>query len=384
MLAASLAFVVGSAGCDGASTPGVAGTGPKAGASAGAGRSGPRTLTIVGSGDVLLHPDLWRQAQHDAQAAGETGYDFAPLFGGVRDIISGADLAICHLETPLGPPAGPFTGYPQFSVPPQIAPALAEIGYDTCSTASNHTLDEGEAGIARTLDALDAAGIRHAGSYRTQHDHDTVNLLTVHGVLVAQLSYSFGFNGLTRPAGKPWVANLIDPAAILEEAHRARAAGAKIVVVSIHWGTEYQHDPNQQQLSVARTLLASPDVDLILGCHAHVVQPFEKINGKWVVYGMGNEVAHHSDPINDNREGVLPRFTFTEDATGGWRVTTVEAIPVWMDLSPNNRLVDIPKALADPHTSPAEHTVLQAAWQRIRGYLGSRGADRDGLSIPGS
>src|SRR5205823_4320875 len=154
---------------------------------------------------------------------------------------------ICHLETPLAAAAGPYRGYPRFSVPPQIAPALAAVGYDSCSTASNHSLDQGTEGIRRTLDALDAAGIRHAGSYRSAADHDRVNMLDVRGVKVAHLSYTFSFNGLSRAPGMPWQANLTEAADILAEAHRARSQGAAIVVLSLHWGTEYLHAPNANQ-----------------------------------------------------------------------------------------------------------------------------------------
>ncbi len=318
----------------------------------------------------------------DAQAKGQEGYDFGPLFLDVEDVIFSADLAICHMEPPLADADGPFIGFPRFSVPPQVVPALANLGYDACSTASNHTIDHGEAGVVRTLDALDAAGIKHAGSYRSETEHGTITMLEAQGVKIASLSYTFSFNGLRRPAGEEWIANQINTADILGEAKRARAEGAEIVVVSLHFGTEYQHSANSQQLSVAKKLLASPDVDLILGHHAHVVQPFEKIGDKWVAYGMGNMVAHHADPRNDNREGVLARFTFTEVAPGKWKVTTAEAIPIWMDFSPD-RLIDIPDALADPATGDADRSTLQAAWNRIKGYLTSRGADDDDLVVVG-
>ena len=339
-------------------------------------------MTIVGSGDVLLHPQLWDQARADAQAKGDKGYDFGPLLAGVSDLVSSADLAVCHMETPIAPASGPFIGFPRFSVPPQIAQTIADMGYDSCSTASNHSIDQGEAGVDRTLDDLDAAGVKHAGSYRSAVDQRTITMLDIHGVKIAHLAYAYGFNGLTRPSGKEWLVNLLNVNTVLAEAKRARAEGAAIIVVSIHFGTEYQHAPNSQQLSVARQLLASPDIDLILGHHAHVVQPFEKIGDKWVAYGMGNEVAHHAEPLNDNREGVLSRFTFTKTAEGRWRVTTAEAIPVWMDFSPD-RLVNIPDALDDPGTSSGDRQVLEAALKRISGYLVSRGAGDAGLKILG-
>jgi poly-gamma-glutamate synthesis protein (capsule biosynthesis protein) len=124
-------------------------------------------------------------------------------------------------------------------------------------------------------------------------------------------------------------------------------------------------------------------VDLILGHHAHVVQAFEKIGDKWIAYGMGNKVAHHAQPVNANREGVIARFTFSRTAAGAWQVTTAEAIPIWMSLSPD-RLIDISAALDDPSTGAGDRATLQAAWKRIRQHLISRGADEDGLHIAGS
>ena len=355
---------------------------PPAGtASAAATSAGPHTLTVLGAGDVLLHPPLWTQARAD----GGTTYDFNKIFAGVRARVSAADLAVCHLETPLAPPDGPFTGFPQFSVPPQVAPAIRQTGFDTCSTASNHTLDDAEPGVYRTLDALDAAGLHHAGSYRDAVAAATPNIVVVKGVKVAQLSYTFGFNGLSRPAGKDWIANLIDPTAIIAAARRARQAGAEIVVLSLHWGTEYDHGANDDQLRWARELLAAPEIDLILGCHAHVVQPFEKIGDKWVAYGMGNEVARHDDPIDASREGVMPRFTFTKVGPGQWRVTAAEAIPTWVELTPAIRIVDLSAALgsnaAAPGVDAGRQAAYRAAYDRISGYLRARGADAAGLRV---
>jgi poly-gamma-glutamate synthesis protein (capsule biosynthesis protein) len=335
-----------------------------------------RTLTILGAGDELLHPQLWAQAAKDAKRDGRPGLYFGDILAGVAPAISAASLAICHLETPLAPAGGPYHGYPRFSVPPQIATTLHDIGYDTCSTASNHTLDAGTAGIKRTLDDLDAAGVRHAGSYRTAADAATPDILDVTPigggapVRIAQLSYTFGFNGLKRPAGEPWVANETDPAAILRAAHVAKADGAQIVVVSMHWGVEYSHTPNADQKALAARLLASPDIDLILGCHEHVVQPIARVDGKWVVYGMGNQVARHAAPIDANREGIMPEFTFTESADGTWRVTHVQVIPTWVRLAPDIRVIDLPAALADPSTSAADRAVYLAAEKRIDGYVG--------------
>jgi poly-gamma-glutamate synthesis protein (capsule biosynthesis protein) len=343
-----------------------------------------RTLTILGAGDELLHPQVRAQGEKDAKAAGRSGLDFDPIFAGVKPEISGASLAICHLETPLAAAGGPFEGFPRFSVPPQIAGTLRDIGYDTCSTASNHTLDQGTPGIKRTLDALDAAGVKHTGSYRSKADSlvpDIVDVSPTGGgppVKVAQLSYTFGFNGLRRPSGENWVANMTDPGAILAAARAAKRAGAEIVVLSIHWGVEYSHVPNAAQKALARQLLASPDIDLILGCHEHVVQPIQRIGAKWVVYGMGNQLARHADPVDDNREGIMPVFRFTETSPGRWRVTKAVVIPTWVTLSPNIRVIDL---LDPPAGSSADRSTDRAAVGRITKYVNALGASADGLSI---
>jgi poly-gamma-glutamate synthesis protein (capsule biosynthesis protein) len=333
----------------------------------------PRQFTVLGAGDVLLHQGFWAQAARAAAERHQSGYYFDPLFTSAVPDIKGADLAICHMETPYGRPRGPFTGYPIFEVPPQIAGTLHRIGYDTCSTASNHSLDGGQPGIDRTLDALDAAGVRHTGTARSAKEAATPDILTVNGVKVAQLSYAFGFNGLVRPAGKPWLANLIDVPKIIADARAARAKGAEVVIVSLHFGTEYQQAPNAQQRAVAAALLKSPYVDLILGCHAHVVQPFEKINGKWVAYGMGNQVAEQgfSRPTMD---GVMPRFTFTEVRPHVFKVTKAEAIPTYTYLGSPQRLIDLPQELAKAGLSPGLRALYQASWNRTAREVAALGA----------
>jgi len=338
----------------------------------------PRTVTIIGSGDVLIHPPVWEQAQAD----GHGRYDFGPIFASIAPTTRAADLAICEMETPLAPPNGPFQGYPTFSAPPQVLTALKGAGYDSCTTASNHTIDQGFDGLKRTLDELDAAGLKHTGSARTPAEAARPLIMTMrNGAKVAQLAYSFGFNGLTRPAGHEWEANLTDVPTILAAAHRAKAAGADIVVLSLHWGIEYNHGVTDLQVQQAHALLASPDIDVILGDHAHSVEPFERINGKWVAYCMGDQISRHEVIRNDDREGAMPRFTFTEVAPHKWKITKAEAIPTWVDVAPKIRLIDLPAALASPSTPAALRETYQAAHQRIAGYLATRGAVPAGLVV---
>jgi poly-gamma-glutamate capsule biosynthesis protein CapA/YwtB (metallophosphatase superfamily) len=289
----------------------------------------PASFSVVATGDVLIHQG--RTMVGGAAAAGRangTGFDFSGVLIDVAPVIRAADLAICHLETPVAPPGGPFTGYPAFNVQPQILDALAGAGYDTCSTASNHSLDAGADGVVRTLDALDARGLGHSGTYRSDEESRTPHITTVAGVRVAHIAWTYGLNGYREH--DPWVVNDFDPAGprvdgMLADAARARRAGAEVVIASVHCCTEYKHDPNPAQLAIAAALLASPDVDLVLGHHAHVVQPFERINGKWVAYGLGNHIAEQDpEPTNDS---VIARFTFTRGPDGRFTVTAAEAIP---------------------------------------------------------
>ncbi|RSO33910.1 hypothetical protein DMH15_21410 [Streptomyces sp. WAC 06725] len=303
-------------------------------------------FTLAASGDVIAsYPSVLDTARRDA---GGDGYDYRPILDGVKPVIEGADLAICHLETPFGPDGGPFTGYPAFKAPPQVADALRATGYDSCSTASNHTLDDGADGVRRTLDTLDRAGIKHAGSARDAAEATRPALLKAPGgARVAQLSYTYGTNGVPLPQGKPWSVNVIDADKIIADARAARRAGADVVVVSPHWGTEYQTEPDAQQLKVAKALTGSqtggrPDIDLVIGTHAHTPQPYEKLAGTWVVYGMGDQIAGIMEKPRGNW-GTIARFRFEPPAGEGqrWRVTKAEFIPQLSASGPPLRMLNL-------------------------------------------
>jgi poly-gamma-glutamate synthesis protein (capsule biosynthesis protein) len=332
------------------------------------------SFTVVATGDVLIHPPISGQAAEDAKAGSQGEFDYRPLLAGIKPLISGADLAICHLETPLAKQGGPYSGYPSFSAPPEVADAIKDTGYDTCSTSSNHTLDQGEAGIKRTLDKLDEAGVKHTGSARTANEAATPLIMDVKGVKVAQVSFSFGFNGIEVPKGKPWLANRIAVDDVIKDAKAAKAAGADVVIASLHWGVEYQHEISKDQEQQAKKLLADDNIDLVIGHHAHVVQPFEEINGKWVAYGLGNSVARHSDPRGSTEEGVAARFRFTRGANG-WTVGKAEFLPTLMQLTPQLRLVDL---TANPLGERGA-----AALKATDEVVLSRGAQKHGLTRPG-
>ncbi|MFF0221309.1 CapA family protein [Streptomyces sp. NPDC004629] len=338
-----------------------------------------RGFTLVASGDVLPHTSVIERANFDA---GGAGYDFRPMLAGVQPVVNRADLALCHMETVYGA-NGDYTGYPAFKSPPQIAPSLAATGYDACSTASNHALDDGAEGVARTLDAMDRAGLRHSGTGRTEGEARAATLMQAGPARVAHLAYTYDTNGFSPPAGQPWAVNLIEEARIVADARAARKQGADVVVVSLHWGTEWQDDPDDRQLALAKRLTASrtagrPDLDLIIGTHAHVPQAYEKVNGTWVVYGMGDQIAgemYNRQGLQDPRgnQSTLARFTFSPPARPGarWEVTRAEFVPQLYDLDAG-RVVNLNAAIADG----AELTTVR---DRIRDVVLARGAAKDGL-----
>ncbi|MFB7170538.1 CapA family protein [Streptomyces sp. NPDC056254] len=358
-------------------------SGPPTPSSAGGAPAG-KGFTLVASGDVLPHTSVIRRAADDAQ---DDGYDFRPMFSGVKAVVSGADLALCHMETIYGEEGGPFSGYPAFKSPPQVADGLKDTGYDGCSTASNHTLDDGAAGLGRTLDRFDKVGLGHAGSARTAAEAAKTTTYTAGSAKVAHLAYTYDTNGYPLPDGRPWAVNLMTQDKIVADARAARKAGADVVLVSLHWGTEWQTEPDETQIELGRALTASqtagrPDIDLILGTHAHIPQPYEKVNGTWIVYGMGDQVAGEMFNHTGARDlrgnyGSIGRFTFAPPAAAGqrWQVTKAEFVPQMMDLSAG-RVVHLPDALAkDPGREDYE-----TARDEITEAVLSRGAAKDGLA----
>ncbi|MGW3633542.1 CapA family protein [Streptomyces sp. NPDC005122] len=364
-------------------------------------QGGGRSFTVAAAGDILMHPDLVEQARKDAKTTGEAvdGLDFGPMMTGIKPVISKADLAICHFEPVMGTPKGPFEGFPDFQVPPQTAKTIKDIGYDTCSTASNHTLDHGYEGVKRTLDALDAAGVKHTGSARTEKEATTPLIMDVKGVKVAQISFAYGFNEPhTLPKDKPWMANQQDLGRIKSAEQRARAAGAEVVILSLHWGREHHPEPSSSQISFARQIARNTGINLVIGHHAHVVEPIEKVDGTWVAYGLGNQIARHDVPTGLTEEGVIAWFTFTERGKGHWDVQP-RYEPTLLTIPPDAenvrdggtasyadgdvrdyRLLDVTAALRTDHDlTDVQRARLRLAFERTEGTLLNRGAAADGL-----
>ncbi|MGH3761127.1 CapA family protein [Actinophytocola sp.] len=363
------------AGCSNASSGGITIPEPEPPAtpprSAPASRPAGGSFTLLATGDVLIHPPLTEQAIKD----GDGSRDFTDMFAGVRSAVESADLAVCHLEVPLADARGPFLGYPTFSAPPEVAAGLSATGYDTCSTASNHTFDQGAEGAANTLDLLDGAGIGHTGSARTLKEANTPLVSDVGGVKVGQVSYTFGFNLGVEPPER-WMGNVLSVDKVLADARAARKAGAQVVIASLHWGDENVSTPSAFQRKTAKRLLSDAAIDLIVGHHAHTVQPFEKINGKWVAYGLGNQLARHEDPRGATEEGVMARFRFSR-SDDGWTVDQAEYLPTLIDLGPPIRVRNL---TTDTSVDPKRRADALVRTDRV---ILSLGAAEEGLTRPG-
>lgn len=328
-----------------------------------------RCASVVVTGDMLVHAQLWEQARADALAAGAKGLDFAPLLEGQRKYIESGDLAVCHLETPVAGPAGPFSAYPSFNVPPQIITAVQQVGYQVCTTASNHTVDRGTAGLVRTLHALDAAGLQHTGSYRSAADAEGVLILQTAAAKIAVISATYGLNGQLPEAA--WQVDMLDPEVMIAKAKKARDLGADIVLGAMHAGEEYSSVPNAEQKNVARALADSGQFTMIYGHHSHSVLPIEKYKDTWIAYGLGNAITELSPNYVVNNEGLLLRAQFSEDAAGTWTASDLAWAPSVIVRGPY-RWCSV--AADAPQGSCAGAAADAATRQRTRAAVESMGA----------
>lgn len=346
-----------------------------------------REATIVLGGDLLWHDTTWASAQQDARAAGLAGsddYDFGPMFGSMAPVISDADLAICNQEIPLAPAGGPYHNYPSFAAPPQVAAGIAEAGYDLCTIASNHSLDQGVEGIATTVAAMEEAGVATTGAYSTEESASQPTIVTTDdGIRVAVVAGTYGLNGYQPPADQPWVVDEIDTEEMIDKARAARDQGADLVLASVHDGTEYVTEPTEQQRTNAQVLVESGQFDLVYGHHAHTVQPWERLDDTWVVYGLGNQIAQQRARDTVTYEGITARFTFRDEGDGDFAVTEAEAIPTLVTshrVGEPIRLVHVSAALADEALVPEGTSPERLEEARTRTMEAVRSLGAEGIT----
>lgn len=320
------------------------------------------------SGEILVHTSVWNRAN---RYAGGDGYDFTPMFEQIRPLVSSVDLAICHLETPLVSPGDNPQTFPLYATPQEILGGIAYAGYDRCSTASNHSLDQRVRGVIDTVDAFEAAGIGQSGMARSVAEAQP-SVFEVNGVKVTHLSYSYdhGLHGL--PADQPWWANRIDVDRILADARAAREIGAEVVIVSLHWGIEPNWYLSPLQVEQANSLTASGLIDLIVGHGTHAVQPIEQVNGVWVVYGMGNSLSNMPTGYfpPESQDGVLVQIDFEVAGDGTVTVDRPVVYPTRVDKGFTFAIEDVLTELASADLDDYKRGHLEVTLRRLTNVVG--------------
>lgn len=274
-------------------------------------KSWKQTAKIGAVGDILIHDWLYEDAFTGS------GYDFKPMFQYVKDEMRNADLLLANQETVLGGVELGLSSYPTFNSPQEVGDALIGSGVDIVSTANNHTLDRGERAILNAIAYYERAGLPYVGHFKSESDRHTLRILSANGISFAFLAYTYGTNGIPVPEGKPYLVNLIDLEAMKREIKRARER-ADVVVMSLHWGNEYQRFPSEEQKKIAREL-AESGADIIFGHHPHVLQPFEWIKTKgrkvFVAYSLGNFLSGQMWDYKDI--GGIVKIQVTKTVDGG-------------------------------------------------------------------
>jgi poly-gamma-glutamate capsule biosynthesis protein CapA/YwtB (metallophosphatase superfamily) len=250
-------------------------------------------LTIVFAGDIMGHSPQYEAALDTAVKV----YNYEPIFRYLKPYIDSADIAIANLEVTLA--GTPYSGYPQFSSPDELAFDIKNAGFDMVVMANNHCYDKYKTGFKRTLTVLDSMGIKHLGTYldSAQRDSTYPMIIEKKGLRIALLNYTYGTNGLIPQ--KPNIVNYISKKTILNDLAKADSEKVDYKIAIMHWGKEYELQPNKEQLDMAQ-FLVKHGCNAIIGSHPHVVQTFETITKDTVdttqnvpvFYSLGNFVSN--------------------------------------------------------------------------------------------
>lgn len=310
------------------------------------------TFTMTAVGDIMCHNTQYK----DAYNSETNTYDFSYVFENISSHTKTADICIGNLETTFAGEDRGYSSYPRFNTPDSLAYELKSIGFDVLSTAGNHALDMGYDGLSRTINVLNDADISHLGTYTSQEEQDKVLIKFVKGLKIAFINYTYGTNGIPVASDKNYCVNLNNKELIKKHINTAKSKNADIIVACMHWGTEYQTKPNSSQEDLADFLIQN-GVNIILGTHPHVLQPYEKktvilddgsTKEGFVVYSLGNFISDQNAKYT--RDSIILNLTITKHVDGTVSVDKVEPVPIYMykDTSAKNqkmKLVDINKII---------------------------------------
>ena len=246
--------------------------------------------SIVMVGDALMHMPVINAHKSNG------GYNFDNIFKYVGPIIEKYDLKYYNQETILGGTSLGLSGYPQFNSPQEVGDAFLKVGFNLVSLATNHTMDN----YLRTNGKTITNSVNYwkkqsdkaiaAGSYLSEEDRDEIIIREVNGIKYGFLSYTEQTNGL--PVPKSYLCNVYSKEKVKKDIEKYRDK-VDLLMVAMHWGEEYTNTPTSGEKEKAK-YLASLGVDIIIGCHPHVMQPMTYIGDTLVVYSLGNFVSNQS------------------------------------------------------------------------------------------
>ena len=367
----------------------------------------PIVAHLMVAGDIMSHMPI----TNDAFVAASGEYDYTHMLTDVTKQLAQADYAVANLETVLA--GGPnYSGYPHFNSPDSLAWNVRDAGFDLLSTANNHTRDKGMAGVYRTLDVLDEAGIAHVGTYRTQEERDGnsgIYVADVGGISVAFLCYTYGLNGYQLPADQMYAVNLFnidyyttlanpDYDLLSADLEAARALDTDFIAVLIHWGLEYYDTPTSHQTKLAK-FLVEQGADLVLGGHPHVLERYETVtvtgwDGEeregFVCYSLGNFISNQYFSSNAHRNIAVKTtavldLELTRTPDGETALTAVTYVPYFMlhrdsaAVGDRRYLVNIHEAMAAYEAgdtslvNQSAYRDLQSALEHCHNILGAEG-----------
>lgn len=271
----------------------------------------PIFIRITAAGDNLLHNTV-----SFACALPEGGYDFHPVYENIKKIIEGSDIAFINQEVML---TGEASAYPNLAAPTENADALIDAGFNVINLATNHTLDKGVSGLETCLETVHARPFDAVlGAFRTEEESTQLCILEKQGIRFGFLSYTYGLNGYRLPSDKQWKIALIDETKIQNDLAAIRPE-CDYLIVSMHWGNEYQTTESSYQNELAQ-LLCDGGADLIIGTHPHVLQPMKWLEGEdghktLCAYSLGNFVSNQHKRAT-MLGGILEvELLFEEDGT---------------------------------------------------------------------
>ena len=269
--------------------------------------------SLVMVGDALIHYGVYKEAETD------NGYDFKPMLSVVKPIIQDYDLKYYNQETILGGTELGLSSYPRFNSPYEIGDAFVDAGFNLVSLATNHTMDKGEVGVINSLNYWNSKeDVYTAGSYLSNEDRDEVVIKEINGITYSFFSYTTWTNGLETPSGKEYLNNVYSPEKAKADIEKVRDK-VDVVIVAMHWGTEYSFSVSSAQQEIAN-YLSSLGVDIIIGSHPHVVEPIAFIGKTMVIYSLGNFISDQ-DGI-ERLTGLMVGVDIHKTVDNG--VTTIE------------------------------------------------------------